>query len=221
MKKILNDNQSLDLALFGRMVADDPELNVEASCQVAHAISTHEVVPEFDYYTAVDDEKRDDESGSAMLGTLEYNSSTLYRYANVNMNELIHNLGTDLAQVGLKEFIKNFVLTMPTGHQNSYANKTLPQYVLVTLRDDTPVNLVSAFENSVKSREGYVQKSITQLETEYKTSNGWIDKPLASFVHANKDLKTVEGERLDNINELLDEVSTVVAKRVENEDTDD
>ena len=60
-KKLLTENQSLDLALFGRMVADDPELNVEASSQVAHAISTHEVVPEFDFFTAVDDAKTSEE----------------------------------------------------------------------------------------------------------------------------------------------------------------
>lgn len=220
-KKLLVGNQSLDLALFGRMVADDPELNIEASSQVAHAISTHEVVPEFDFFTAVDDAKTSEESGSAMLGTLEYNSSTLYRYANINMNELIHNLGIDLAQIGLKEFIKNFALTMPTGHQNSYANKTLPQYILVTLREDTPVNLVSAFESAVQSNSGYTEKSIKRLESEFDNISGWIGKPIASFVHANKELETTVGEKEPDINKLLDDVSTVVAKRVENEDTND
>lgn len=220
-KNELDRNQSLDLALFGRMVADDPELNVEASAQVAHAISTHEVVPEFDFFTAVDDAKTSEESGSAMLGTLEYNSSTLYRYANVNMNELIHNLGEELAQIGLKEFIKNFALTMPTGHQNSYANKTLPQYILVTIREDTPVNLISAFERPIQSNNGYAKKSIEQLEAEFDSTSSWIGEPLASFVHANKEFATTVGERKTNIDELLNDVSTVVAKRVENEDTDD
>lgn len=221
IKDILNGNQSLDLALFGRMVADDPELNVDASSQVAHAISTHEVVPEFDFFTAVDDAKKTDESGSAMLGTLEYNSSMLYRYANVNMNELIHNLGLELAQVGLKEFIKNFALMMPTGHQNSYANRTLPQYVLVTIRKDTPVNLVSAFETPIQSNNGYAEKSIMRLEDEFDNTSSWLETPIASFVNANKEFETTVGERVKNINELLDDVSTVVTKRVENEDTDD
>ena len=219
VKKLLVENQSLDLALFGRMVADDPELNVEASSQVAHAISTHEVVPEFDFFTAVDDAKTSEESGSAMLGTLEYNSSTLYRYANINIDELIHNLGIDLAQIGLKEFIKNFALTMPSGHQNSYANKALPQYILVTLREDTPVNLVSAFEAAVQSNSGYTEKSIKRLENEFDNISGWIGKPIASFVHANKEFETTVGEKESDINKLLDDLSTVVAKRVENEDT--
>ena len=156
-----------------------------------------------------------------MLGTLEYNSSTLYRYANVNMNELIHNLGEELAQIGLKEFIKNFALTMPTGHQNSYANKTLPQYILVTIREDTPVNLISAFERPIQSNNGYAKKSIEQLEAEFDSTSSWIGEPLSSFVHANKGFVTTVGERKTNIDELLNDVSTVVAKRVENEDTDD
>ncbi|MDN6596145.1 MAG: type I-E CRISPR-associated protein Cas7/Cse4/CasC, partial [Lentilactobacillus parabuchneri] len=101
VKQVLKSDNSLDLALFGRMVADNPELNVEGSAQVAHAISTHEVVPEFDYYTALDDLQADDTSGAAMLGTIEFNSSTLYRYANIIVNELIHNLGDEDAIKGV------------------------------------------------------------------------------------------------------------------------
>ena len=75
------------------MVADAPELNVDASAQVAHAISTHEIATEFDFFTAVDDLTSDDQSGAGMLGTVEYNSSTLYRYANVAVHELRFQLG--------------------------------------------------------------------------------------------------------------------------------
>ena len=101
-----------------------PELNVDAASQVAHAISTHEIVPEFDYFTALDDEQ--DSAGAAMIDTLEFNSSTLYRYANVNVKELFHNLGSaELTLKGIELFIKEFVLSMPTGKQNSFANKTI------------------------------------------------------------------------------------------------
>lgn len=151
VKKVLKGDQSLDLALFGRMVADNPELNVDAASQVAHAISTHEVIPEYDYFTALDDEKSADTTGAAMLGTIEFNSATLYRYANVNINELIHNLNEADAMIGVSEFIKDFAMSMPTGKQNTFANKTIPSYVMVTIRQDTPVNLVSAFEKPVVS----------------------------------------------------------------------
>lgn len=218
--KILNDNQSLDLALFGRMVADDPELNVDASCQVAHAISTHEITPEFDYFTAVDDKQKDNESGSAMLGTLEYNSSTLYRYANVNVNELEHNLGTTLAIKGLEEFIKNFALTMPTGHQNSYANKTNPQYLMVSIRKDTPVNLVSAFETPVRSRDGYIIKSIRKLEDEYKKMTKWVEAPVKTIIVTDEDEVSEVGEKTEKISDLINKISSIVNERLKYENAD-
>lgn len=219
IKSDLQNNNSLDMALFGRMVADDPSLNVDASCQVAHAISTHEIVPEFDYYTAVDDAKTDTESGSAMLGTIEYDSSTLYRYANVNINELVHNLGdTDASLKGLKLFIKDFIMTMPTGKQNTFANKTVPQYVMITIRQDTPVNLVSAFEEPVKSRNGYVKSSIKRLEQEYDQTQKFVDKPLATFVLTNYE-SSIDSQS-NNMDELIDNVTKVVETRVSDENSD-
>lgn len=84
---------SMDMALFGRMVADDPSLNYDAAAQVAHSISTHAVQNEYDYFTAVDDCQAEDNAGAGHLGTVEYNSSTLYRYATVNVMELAGQLG--------------------------------------------------------------------------------------------------------------------------------
>lgn len=216
IKQTLKSNNSLDLALFGRMVADDNSLNVDASCQVAHAVSTHELVPEFDYFTAIDDEQK--AAGSAMIGTVEYNSATLYRYANVNMNELIHNLGDfDVAIKGLKLFVKDFILSMPTGMQNSFANKTVPQYVMVTVRQDTPVNLVSAFEEPVTSRNGYVQPSIEKLEAEYAKTQKFVEKPVALFVltNENSELK----EQADDLNTLLNNVAHTIETRVSDENS--
>lgn len=218
IKESLKGNHSLDMALFGRMVADDPSLNVDAACQVAHAISTHEIVPEFDYYTAVDDKKEDEESGSAMIGTIEYDSATLYRYANVNMNELVHNLGnTEVANKGLKLFIKDFITSMPTGKQNTFANKTVPQYVLVTVRTDTPVNLVSAFEEPVKSREGYVQPSVKKLESEYQDTQKFVQKPVATFVLTNE--KSVLEDQMDNLDDLVNGVAKAIETRVSDENS--
>lgn len=216
-KKLLNENQSIDIALFGRMVADDPELNVDASSQVAHAISTHEIVPEFDYFTAVDDAQSNGESGSAMLGTIEYDSSTLYRYANVNVKELINNIGNnDVAIKGLRAFLKAFVMSMPNGKQNTFANKTVPQYVMVTVRKDTPVNLVSAFEEPVTSRKGYLQPSIKKLEKEFQNTQKFVQKPLATFVLTTA-ASGLEGQA-DNLDDLMSKVVETVETRVKNED---
>ncbi|MCL2850314.1 MAG: type I-E CRISPR-associated protein Cas7/Cse4/CasC, partial [Micrococcales bacterium] len=88
-KSALKDGNGIEVALFGRMVADDVAYNVDAAVQVAHAISTHAVETEYDYFTAVDDAKPDDEdAGAGMIGVLEFNSSTLYRYATINLDQL-------------------------------------------------------------------------------------------------------------------------------------
>ncbi|PWG00483.1 type I-E CRISPR-associated protein Cas7/Cse4/CasC [Levilactobacillus bambusae] len=224
LKKAFNADHSLDLALFGRMVADSPELNVEGSAQVAHAISTHEIVPEFDYYTAVDDEQPDDQTGSSMIGTIEFNSATLYRYANLNVNELIHNLGDQDAIKGAVAFIKEFILTMPTGKQNTFANKTLPNYVMVTIRQDTPVNLASAFENPVKAGEGYTSTSIKRLNKGYEAAEKFVEAPVFNIVLSanDEDLDDQKlGEQATSFTDLLNQVSDALTKAVQDENTND
>lgn len=215
LKEVISRNQSLDLALFGRMMAGNSELNVDASAQVAHAISTHEIVPEFDFFTGLDDDKPENQTGSSFLEALGYNSATLYRYANVNVNELAHNLGSELAVTGVKQFIKSFITSMPTGKQNSFANKTLPQYVMVTVRKDTPVNLVSAFEEPVKSRNGYVEPSIEHLENEFNDSLQFVEEPLLTAIVTKKQNKI--DKKVANLNELLEKVSEVLRKEVADE----
>ena len=152
-KKTAKSEHSVDVALFGRMVADDTDLNVDAACQVAHAISVHAVENEYDYFTAVDDHKNADaeeDAGAGMIGTVEFNSSTLYRYATVDVDRLRDNLGdAEATRRAVEAFARAFVLSMPTGKQNTFANRTLPDAVLVVLRDTQPINLVGAFEEAV------------------------------------------------------------------------
>lgn len=161
-KEALKEAPSVDMALFGRMVAADPSLNYDASAQVAHAISTHAVHNEYDYFTAVDDLNKEDEAGAGHLGTIEFNSSTLYRYATVNIAELKSSLG-DFTVDALAGFVRAFVKSMPTGKQNTFANRTMPDYVYITLRTDQPINLVSAFEKPITSTDGYLEKSKAAL----------------------------------------------------------
>lgn len=217
LQAILKDNPSIDLALFGRMVVDDPSLNEDASAQVAHAISTHAVQSEFDFYTAVDDKRPEDNAGAGMLGTIEFNSSTLYRYANVAVHELLHQLGDKEATVNaLRLFVEAFANSMPTGKATSFAQQTLPQAVIVSLRSDRPVNLVSAFERPVRSRDGYVFKSLQRLHDEYGKVESFVKAPLltlylAPFVE-DKDYKEHKdplagiGEAKESLFALLDDL---------------
>lgn len=155
----LKAEPSVDMALFGRMVASDASQNFDAAAQVAHAISTHAVHNEYDYFTAVDDLNKDDESGAGHLGTVEFNSATLYRYATVNVRELAKNLGASSADT-IVGFIEAFIRSMPTGKQNTFANRTMPDFVYIAIRNDQPINLVGAFEKPVSGKNGgYFEES--------------------------------------------------------------
>ena len=174
----------IDVALFGRMVADIPALNVDAATQVAHALSTHATELEFDYYTAVDDENEKDETGAGMIGTIGFNSATLYRYATVGLHQLQDNLSdAEAAVTAVEEFINSFARSVPNGYSNSFAHRTLPSLVAVVVRADQPVNLVSAFEEPVTAAAGIAAASARRLACEHATATRvWGDMPAFTAV---------------------------------------
>jgi len=151
VEAVLDGGKAVDLALFGRMLADRPELNVDAAAQVAHALSTHRVDREFDYYTAVDDLNPKEETGAGMVGDVEFYSATLYRYAVVDLEKLKENLqnDTDLAVQGLVAFLRAFALTLPSGKQNGFAAHNPPLFVAIRAGEGMPLNLLTAFEKPV------------------------------------------------------------------------
>lgn len=210
VQQILRGNPAIDIALFGRMVADDPSLNEDASAQVAHAISTHAVQTEFDFYTAVDDLAPEDNAGAGMLGTIEFNASTLYRYANVAVHELHRQLENKESVINtLRLFVESFSNSLPTGKVNTFANQTLPQAILITLRADRPVNLVSAFEKPVKSADGYVDESIRKLEKEFENVQKFVKAPELTLMlsAAEADTEEFNGERVASLDELLNQLT--------------
>ncbi len=209
-KDALKQDHSIDVALFGRMVANDADLNVDAACQVAHALSTHAVATEYDYYTAVDDENTAEETGAGMIGTIEFDSATLYRYATVNVDMLAKNLGDAAATARATEaFVRSFVMSMPTGKQNTFANRTTPDGVVVMVREDHPVNLVGAFEDAVRAgsgdstpgASGFVAGSCVALANYAQEVDGAFgNAPTQTWV-------TRAGERTRGLVKLGDEVS--------------
>lgn len=129
---------------------------------------THGVQSEFDFFTAVDDAKEgkeDEDAGAGMMGTVEFNSSTLYRFATVNVDGLRTNLGSRDATIdALRQFVESFVRSMPTGKENTFANRTLPEAIVLAVRDDQPVSWVGAFEKPVKTTDkGYVEPSVSAM----------------------------------------------------------
>ena len=181
-------DQSVAVALFGRMVAGNVNLNIDAACQVAHAIGVGAVERDYDYYTAVDDEKRQDEeagAGAGMIGTIEFASATVYRYATINVELLRENLGDEaVAEEAIKLFVDSFVRSMPTGKITTFANRTLPEAVLVQVREDQPINLAAAFEDPIVAKgRGFAAPAIkrfVEFESQLRKLTGMA--PVSSIV---------------------------------------
>lgn len=163
-----------DIALFGRMVADDKSMNVDASCQVAHSISTHQVETEIDFFIAVDDLKAmdlEDDAGAGMMGQVELNGSCHYRYLNVDIRSLRENLGFnhDLTATTVGGLIVAAARAIPTGKQNSTAAQNPPHYIKAILREDGQLwSLTGAFSKPVyisrNSNHSYEEQSVERLE---------------------------------------------------------
>jgi CRISPR system Cascade subunit CasC len=176
---------STDIALFGRMLAEQPGRNTDGACQVAHPISTHKVDMEMDFYTAVDDLNPEEETGAGMMGVVGFNSACLYRYALVDRDQLARNLARkterknrkwtrDLedrdyqeADKVIKAFLEAMVFAIPTGKQNSFAAQNLPSFGLFVRRQGgVPVSLANAFAKPVrptKDNDDLVGLSVDRL----------------------------------------------------------
>jgi len=181
---------TVDIGMFGRMTTSDLVVNVEAACQVAHAISTHETLIESDYFTAMDDLKvkyastQTERTGAAFLGSGEtetfFNSSVYYKYLNLDTDALREHLPslseTDAAHVA-GVFVSAAAQTTPTGKQNSFAAHSVPEFILVEVtKAKRPISYANAFLQAVEGGPG------RNLTTESaKALCGYIDSVAVAF----------------------------------------
>ncbi|WP_326804606.1 type I-E CRISPR-associated protein Cas7/Cse4/CasC [Streptomyces sp. NBC_01788] len=229
-KQIADTHHSVDIALFGRMVADDADINVDAAVQVAHAISVHRVENESDYYTAVDDENTDAETGAGMIGTVDFNSATLYRYAALGVHQLAANLGqslrddkprTDPVRRAVEAFVHGFVASLPTGKINTFGHHTLPDAVIVKLRTTRPVSFVAAFEDPVRGEAGGYVREASERLAEYipdiERAYGDDDSTLTWVLRVGPNTQKLAGigTESENLVELVAAVGQTVAERLE------
>lgn len=208
MEKVLDGGKAADLALFGRMIADFPEKNIDAACQVAHAISAHKVSMEFDSYTALDDLKPEDVAGAEMMGVVEFNSACFYRYANIDVDQLKGNLreDEDLAKKAVEAFLRASVGAIPTGKQTSMAAQNPPSLVFGVVRRFGLWSLANAFLDPIRPDRngGLMKKSIAALE-EYWSK---LVKAYGEDEILVKSALCIDGElqvlpRADRFNDLL------------------
>jgi CRISPR system Cascade subunit CasC len=160
-----------DIAMFGRMLADNPEFGREAAVQVAHAITTHRVTVEDDFYTAVDDLKTaTEDAGAGFMGELGFGSGVFYLYACVDLALLTRNLGddSDLAATACAALASAAATVSPSGKQASFAALARAHYVLAERGTAQPRTLAGAFLRPV-SGDDLATSSIGALRT-------WRDK---------------------------------------------
>lgn len=218
---ILDGGGAADLALFGRMLADRPEKNVDAACQVAHAISTHRAGVEFDFYTAVDDLKQEDSAGAGMMGTVEFNSACFYRYANVDLGQLRSNLkDSELAAKTALAFVRAAVAAVPSGKQNSMGAQNPPSFVLAVLRRRGLWSLANAFLKPVRAdaEADLVERSVAALDAYWgKLVGMYGDASVAAMWCASLDeagLANLKASRLAGFDALLGHLEDALATAV-------
>ncbi|MTD99786.1 type I-E CRISPR-associated protein Cas7/Cse4/CasC [Paracoccus sp. YIM 132242] len=143
---------AVDIAMFGRMLADNPDFNRDAAVQISHAITTHRAQAEDDYFTAVDDLQRREDTGGAHLGEHGFGSGVYYLYACVNCDLLVENLGGDkeLAARGLRSLVRAIATATPSGKQNSHAHHPRAGYVRAEIGGAAPRDLTGAFFTPVR-----------------------------------------------------------------------
>lgn len=162
-KKALNPAEdALDIALFGRMVAKAADMNVEAAASFSHAISTHKVSNEVEFFTALDD-LPGDEAGSAHMGSLEYNAATYYRYISLDVGQLHETLGEADLKQAVSAFTKALFVAVPSARQTTQSGASPWEFARILIRKGQRLQV--PFEAPVKSRgEGYLEASIDALK---------------------------------------------------------
>ena len=162
-KKVLNPSvDALDIALFGRMVAKAAEMNVEAAASFSHAISTHKVSNEVEFFTALDDLA--EEPGSAHMGSLEFNSATYYRYISLDLGQLSETIGDADLKKAVEAFTKALFVAVPSARQTTQSGASPWEFARVLVRRGQRLQV--PFETPVKPREGgFLQASIDELKS--------------------------------------------------------
>ncbi|MGB0128942.1 MAG: type I-E CRISPR-associated protein Cas7/Cse4/CasC, partial [Rhodocyclaceae bacterium] len=164
---LLHVQHAVDIAMFGRMLADKPERNSEAAVQVAHAIGVHACAIEDDYFTAVDDLNAGrDETGAGHVGEAGFAAAVLYEYLCIDRDQLLKNLGGDevLLERALRALAETVLTVGPSGKQNSFASRAYVHDAMAEKGPQQPRSLSLAFLKPVEDKQkGYGEAAIAEL----------------------------------------------------------
>ncbi|MGQ4514262.1 type I-E CRISPR-associated protein Cas7/Cse4/CasC [Streptomyces sp. DW26H14] len=204
--------RTASISLLGRMLAELPDANVDGAAQVAHAFTTHPAEPQRDYFTAVDDWLGESDTGSGHLDTAEFSAGVFYRYATVNVADLLTNLENDAqaARTVLVSFADHFVNSLPQAKRTSTAPHTRPDLAYLAVRRHRPLSLAAAFETPVTADQhgGFSQPSRSALAT-YASAINRLTGPRHRVFHGHATIAPDEqlaglGTAHDSFDELID-----------------
>ena len=161
----------LDIALFGRMVAASPQMNIEAAASFSHAISTHKASPEIEFFTALDDMPTEEEQGSSHMGSLEYTSATYYRYICLDLGQLAQTLGIEdpvaldnEMKNSVSAFIKALYIAVPSARQSTQSGVCGWDYARILIRKGQPLQYACDTPVKTANGGGYLASSIKALD---------------------------------------------------------
>lgn len=198
-----NDNTAADIAMFGRMLASSPAYNVDAACQVAHAISVHSIVIEDDYFTAVDDlNDGTEDAGSSHIGETGFAAALFYSYICINKTLLVESLDGNeaLANKAIQALTEAATKVSPSGKQNSYASRAYASFALAEKGEQQPRSLSVAFLKPIQDDD---QASAAIAALQKQVDN--MDKVYGSCADSRYQLNAIEGE--GSLQELLEFVA--------------
>jgi len=191
---------AVDVALFGRMLAADPAFNVEAACQVAHALTVHPVVIEDDYFTAVDDlNSGEEDRGAAHIGETGFAAGLFYSYVCINRDQLVNNLSgnEELADRAIAALAEAAVKVAPTGKQNSFGSRAYASFVLAEKGSQQPRSLSVSFLKPIQGSD-QENDAIAALKDQAKR----FDQAYGACADSRYSLDVSSGE--GSFDELLD-----------------
>lgn len=148
------------------------------------------------------------------MGETGYNSSTYYRFATLDTNQLAQNLGgTDHLDAVIKAFADAFVQAIPSGHQNGFAAHTRPAAVVAIVRQGQPVSLVDAFEDPIAPKGGrsLLENAVKALDTHWADltkmygETGVVYKGIVTRAALAEQLTTLTEIERDSVDTLLKE----------------
>ena len=173
-------------ALFGRMMTSDPKANITAPVHVAHAFTIHEEETESDYFVAVDDLAKEEESGTDTIQETELTTGLFYGYVVVDIRGLLSNLSKDqkLARQVLHNLIYLIAEVTPGAKLGSTAPYSRASMMLIEAGNRQPRSLAEAFRKpctpEIDQAVTALADHLMALDTAYNTDEERMVMSLSS-----------------------------------------